>query len=205
MEIKIGEKEQMNNQISKYYKKLNLVIIPLFLILLIGCTAQSIFVNMDLKEGDLSFDKPYKLNISAEYTLDGDPMPKYDDEVLTIMEDVLSDVGFAKATSSRNAEGTMHIVIDLKSNFLKSVAKIAITEYTWGLIGYTLDDEYSMDVELTLNDGETITKTGYKQTVVWTAGLGQDKNVVGMREVAIPKALEKAAEQLILQFLNDIN
>ena len=62
-----------------------------------------------------------------------------------------------------------------------------------------------MDVELTLNDGETITKTGYKQTVVWTAGLGQDKNVVGMREVAIPKALEKAAEQLILQFLNDIN
>ena len=194
----------MNNQISKYYKKLNLVIIPLFLILLIGCTAQSTFVNMDLKEGDLSFDKPYKLNISAEYTIDGDPMPKYDDEVLDIMEDVLDDVGFAEA-SSRNAEGTMHIAIDLKSNFLKSVAKIAITEYTWGLIGYTLDDEYSMDVELTLNEGETITKTGYKQTVLWTAGLWQDKNVVGMREIAIPKAMEKAAEQLILQFLNDIN
>ena len=50
----------MNDQISKYLKKLRLVIIPLFLFLLIGCTAQSIFVNMDLKEGDLSFDEPYK-------------------------------------------------------------------------------------------------------------------------------------------------
>ena len=195
----------MNNQISKYHNKLKLVIIPLFLILLIGCTAQSIFLNMDLKEGDLSFDEPYKLDISAEYRLDGTHMPKYDDEVLTYMEDVIDDVGFAKASSSRNAEGTMHIAIDLKSNFLKSVAKIAITEYTWGLIGYTLDDEYSMDVELTLNEGETITKTGYKQTVLWTAGLWQDKNVVGMREVAIRKAMERAAEQLILQFLNDIN
>ena len=195
----------MNDQISKYHKKLKLVIIPLFLFLLIGCTAQSIFVNMDLKEGDLSFDEPYKLDNTAEYRLDGTHMPKYDDEVLTYMEDVIDDVGFAKASSSRNAEGTMHIVIDLKSNFLKSVAKIALTEYTWGLIGYTLDDEYSMDVELTLNDGETINKTGYKQTVYWTAGLGQDKNVVGMREISIPKAMEKAAEQLILQFLNDIN
>ena len=195
----------MNDQISKYHKKLKLVIIPLFLFLLIGCTAQSIFVNMDLKEGDLSFDEPYKLDITAEYRLDGTHMPKYDDEVLTYMEDVIDDVGFAKASSSRNAEGTMHIIIDLKSNFLKSVAKIALTEYTWGLIGYTLDDEYSMDVELTLNDGETINKTGYKQTVYWTAGLGQDKNVVGMREIAIPKAMEKAAAQLILQFLNDIN
>ena len=195
----------MNDQISKYHKKLRLVIIPLFLFLLIGCTAQSIFVNMDLKEGDLSFDEPYKLDITAEYRLDGTHMPKYDDEVLTYMEDVIDDVGFAKASSSRNAEGTMHIIIDLKSNFLKSVAKIALTEYTWGLIGYTLDDEYSMDVELTLNDGETINKTGYKQTVYWTAGLGQDKNVVGMREIAIPKAMEKAAAQLILQFLNDIN
>ena len=195
----------MNDQISQYHKKLKLVIIPLFLFLLIGCTAQSMFLNMDLKEGDLSFDKPYKLDISAEYRLDGTLMPKYDDEVLTYMEDVIDDVGFAKASSSRNAEGTMHIIIDLKSNFLKSVAKIALTEYTWGLIGYTLDDEYSMDVELTLNDGETINKTGYKQTVYWTAGLGQDKNVVGMREIAIPKAMEKAAEQLILQFLNDIN
>ena len=195
----------MNDQISRYHKILKLVIIPLFLILLIGCTAQSIFLNMDLKEGDLTFDKPYKLDISAEYRLDGTHMPKYDDEVLTYMEDVIDDVGFAKASSSRNAEGTMHIVIDLKSSFLKSVAKIALTEYTWGLIGYTLDDEYSMDVELTLNDGETIKKTGYKQTVYWTAGLGQDKNVVGMREISIPKAMEKAAEQLILQFLNDIN
>ena len=195
----------MNDQISKYHKNLKLVIIPLFLILLIGCTAQSIFLNMDLKEGDLSFDEPYKLDISAEYRLDGTHMPKYDDEVLTYMEDVIDDVGFAKASSSRNAEGTMHIVIDLKSNFLKSVAKIALTEYTWGLIGYTLDDQYSMDVELTLNDGETIKKTGYRQTVYWTAGLGQDKNVVGMREISIPKAMEKAAEQLILQFLNDIN
>ena len=195
----------MNDQISKYHKKLKLVIIPLFLILLIGCTAQSIFLNMDLKEGDLSFDEPYKLDITAEYRLDGTHMPKYDDEVLTYMEDVIDDVGFAKASSSRNAEGTMHIVIDLKSNFLKSVAKIALTEYTWGLIGYTLDDQYSMDVELTLNDGETIKKTGYRQTVYWTAGLGQDKNVVGMREISIPKAMEKAAEQLILQFLNDIN
>ena len=195
----------MNDQISKYHKKLKLVIIPLFLFLLIGCTAQSIFVNMDLKEGDLSFDEPYKLDITAEYRLDGTHMPKYDDEVLTYMEDVIDDVGFAKASSSRNAEGTMHIIIDLKSSFLKSVAKIALTEYTWGLIGYTLDDEYSMDVELTLNDGETIKKTGYKQTVYWTAGLGQDKNVVGMREISIPKAMEKAAEQLILQFLNDIN
>ena len=195
----------MKDQISKYHKNLKLVIIPLFLFLLIGCTAQSIFVNMDLKEGDLSFDEPYKLDITAEYRLDGTHMPKYDDEVLTYMEDVIDDVGFAKASSSRNAEGTMHIVIDLKSSFLKSVAKIALTEYTWGLIGYTLDDEYSMDVELTLNDGETIKKTGYKQTVYWTAGLGQDKNVVGMREIAIPKAMEKAAEQLILQFLNDIN
>ena len=195
----------MNDQISKYHKNLKLVIIPLFLILLIGCTAQSIFLNMDLKEGDLSFDEPYKLDITAEYRLDGTHMPKYDDEVLTYMEDVIDDVGFAKASSSRNAEGTMHIVIDLKSNFLKSVAKIALTEYTWGLIGYTLDDEYSMDVELTLNDGETIKKTGYRQTVYWTAGLGQDKNVVGMREISIPKAMEKAAEQLILQFLNDIN
>jgi len=195
----------MNDQISKYHKNLKLVIIPLFLILLIGCTAQSIFLNMDLKEGDLSFDEPYKLDITAEYRLDGTHMPKYDDEVLTYMEDVIDDVGFAKASSSRNAEGTMHIVIDLKSNFLKSVAKIALTEYTWGLIGYTLDDQYSMDVELTLNDGETIKKTGYRQTVYWTAGLGQDKNVVGMREISIPKAMEKAAEQLILQFLNDIN
>ena len=195
----------MNDQIPQYHKKLKLVIIPLFLFLLIGCTAQSIFVNMDLKEGDLSFDEPYKLDITAEYRLDGTHMPKYDDEVLTYMEDVIDDVGFAKASSSRNAEGTMHIIIDLKSNFLKSVAKIALTEYTWGLIGYTLDDEYSMDVELTLNDGKTINKTGYKQTVYWTAGLGQDKNVVGMREIAIPKAMEKAAEQLILQFLNDIN
>ena len=84
----------MNNQISKYYKKLNLVIIPLFLILLIGCTAQSIFVNMDLKEGDLSFDEPYKLDITAEYRLDGTHMPKYEDEVLTYMEDVIDDVGF---------------------------------------------------------------------------------------------------------------
>ena len=195
----------MNDQISIYHKNLKLVIIPLFLILLIGCTAQSIFLNMDLKEGDLSFDEPYKLDITAEYRLDGTHMPKYDDEVLTYMEDVIDDVGFAKASSSRNAEGTMHIVIDLKSNFLKSVAKIALTEYTWGLIGYTLDDQYSMDVELTLNDGETIKKTGYRQTVYWTAGLGQDKNVVGMREISIPKAMEKAAEQLILQFLNDIN
>ena len=195
----------MDDYISRFYKKLKIIIAPLFLILLIGCTAQSTFMKMDLKEGDMSFDKPYKLDISAEYKVDGTPMPKYDDEVLTYMEDVISDVGFAKPSSSRNAEGKMHIVIDLKSNFLKSVAKIMITEYTWGLIGYTLDDVYTMDVELTLNDGETISKTGYKQTILWTAGIGQSKKVAGMRAIPIPKTMEKAAEQLILQFLNDIN
>tara|TARA_B100001079_G_C16255893_1_gene445533 strand:- start:115 stop:696 length:582 start_codon:yes stop_codon:yes gene_type:complete len=181
----------------------NLVLFPAILLFLVGCTAPLSHVNMDLKPGDLTFSDPHRLKITAEYKVNGKSQSNYDDEVLAVMEEVLSDVGFAKATS-KNPDGEMHIVVDLKADYAKAASKGLIAGFTWGLIGYSIEDVYTMDVELILN-GETVNKTGYKQSIVTIAGLGQGGTVGGMSQLPPAQAMEKAAQQLILQFLNDLN
>ena len=54
-----------------------------------------------------------------------------------------------------------------------------------------------------IGNGETIKKGGYEHEISYIAGLFQEKKVSGKREMDDSKALEKAAQQLALKFLND--
>ena len=189
--------------IKRSFNKQKIVIFPLFLILFIGCTAQRTFTNMDIKTGDLDFNKPYKLVMTAEYKENGTSYSKKSDEVLEYIEDAFSSVGFAKPSSKSSSEGSIHIMLNNKTSFAKSITKGFITGYTWGLIGYKVEDELTMDVEFTLN-GETIKKSGYKHEIATIAGMFQEGKVSDKSELDKSRAWEKAAEQLVLKFLNDI-
>jgi len=74
----------------------------------------------------------------------------------------------------------MHIVLDMKSWLAEVLTKGAITGYTWGLIGYTIEEKFTMDVDFTLN-GQTINKSGYKQNIA--SGYVARKKVADMSEM----------------------
>ena len=76
----------------------------------------------------------------------------------------------------------MHIILDMKSSLAEGLTKGAITGYTWGLIGYTIEEKFTMDVDFTLN-GQTINKSGYKQNIAYIAGMWQGKKVADMSEM----------------------
>ena len=94
----------------------------------------------------------------------------------------------------------MHIVVNNKANIAKAASKGLVTGFTWGLIGYKIEDEYEMEVTLTLN-GKTTTKTGYTETLVTKAGLASAPS--DKIQLYGDKATEKIAQQLILQYLSD--
>ena len=192
-----GFKKMINN-----FNKQTAVVLSTFLFVFVGCTFQRTFTNVALKEGDFTFDEPHKLVMTIPYTENGEPKFSKEGEMLGYMEDAFSDVGFAKQTSEASSSGTMHITINHITNLAEQITKEYITYYTWGLIGYHIKDKFIMDVELNLN-GETIKKSGYKHEISYIAGLFQEKKVSGKREMDSSKALEKAAQQLALKFLND--
>ena len=180
-----------------------MVLVPfIFLFIFVGCTFQRTFTSVALKEGDFTFDNPHKLVMTITYKENGKPKFSKEGEVLGYMEDAFSDVGFAKQTSKASSSGTMHITVNHLTNLADQVTKEYIAYYTWGLIGYHFKDKFIMDVELNLN-GETIKKSGYEHEISYIAGLFQEKKVSGKREMDDSKALEKAAQQLALKFLND--
>ena len=170
------------------------------LILFNGCTVPMTYVGTGLKPGDIETPRaPYKLKITAEYQLNGKHQPNYDDMVLDYMESVMSSVGYAVSTN-RNYEGKMHIVVNNKANVATAVSKGLVTGFTWGLIGYKIEDEFEMEVTLTLN-GKTTTKTGYTETLVTKAGLASAP--ADKVKLYGDKVTEKIAQQLILQYLSD--
>tara|TARA_B100000579_G_scaffold129798_1_gene104800 strand:- start:120 stop:689 length:570 start_codon:yes stop_codon:yes gene_type:complete len=187
----------------KKLHKQKFIIFSMFLILFIGCTAQRTFTNVNLKEGDYSFDKPHKLAYTITYKENGEPKSSREGEVLGYLEDAFADVGFAKPSSKASSTGSMHIDINYIDNLAEQVAKAFVTGYTYGLIGYHSKDEIIMDIELTLN-GEIIKKDGYKHEISTIAGLFQEGKVTNKTEMDRSRAFEKAAQQLVLKFLNDI-
>ena len=187
--------------INNFNKQMSLVPF-IFLFIFVGCTFQRTFTSVALKEGDFTFDNPHKLVMTITYKENGKPKFSKEGEVLGYMEDAFSDVGFAKQTSKASSSGTMHITVNHLTNLADQVTKEYIAYYTWGLIGYHFKDKFIMDVELNLN-GETIKKGGYEHEISYIAGLFQEKKVSGKREMDDSKALEKAAQQLALKFLND--
>ena len=187
----------------KKSQKQKFIIFPMFLILFIGCTAQRTFTNVNLKEGDISFDKPHNLVYTITYKENGETKSSREGEVLGYLEDAFADIGFAKPSSKASSTGSMHININYIDNLAKHVAKAFVTGYTWGLIGYHSKDEIIMDIELTLND-KTIKKDGYRHEISTIAGLFQEKKVSGKTEMDRSRAFEKAAQQLALKFLKDI-
>lgn len=187
---------------KKLYKQ-KFILFPMFLFLFIGCTAQRTFTNVNLKEGDISFDEPHKLEYTITYKENGETKSNREGEMLGYFEDAFADVGFAKPSSKASSTGSMHIDINYIDNVAEQVAKAFVTGYTWGLIGYHSEDEIIMDIELTLND-KTIKKGGYRHEISTIAGLFQEKKVLNKTEMDRSRAFEKAAQQLVLKFLNDI-
>ena len=187
----------------KTHFKLFVVLIVIFFGLF-GCATTKSYVDPGFSRA--SYDditrrsEPYRIKITVEFQRNGKHLPQADSELMGHVERVVRGTGFA-IPATQDTSGELKVVVNNVADMGKAAAKGFGTGMTFGLAGSTVTDYYEMDASLSLND-KVIKKTGYKHALHTT--VGQKKAPQGLEPMSPSAAFGKIVEQLILNFINDI-
>jgi len=183
--------------------KLLFVLILVFFSLF-GCATTKSYV--DPGHGRATYDdiirrsEPYRVKIIVEFQRNGKHFPQGDSELMGHVQRVVRGTGFA-IPATQDTSGELKVVVNNIADLGKAVAKGFGTGLTLGLAGSTVTDYYELEASLSLND-KVIKRTGYKHSLHTTVGL---KNAPeGLEPMTPSAAFGKVVEQLILNFINDI-
>jgi hypothetical protein len=147
-------------------------------------------------------EQPYKLKLKVEFQRNARHLPKVDGVILKIVDRVIRASGFAIPVPDGDpGPDGLTIVLNDVVDMGKAVAKGVVTGMTLGLKGSTGADHYEMQVTAAIA-GRTIAKSGYKHAIYTTVGLA--KAPQGLPPLTAAKAIEKVVEELILNFLGDL-
>ena len=187
----------------KTHFKLFVVLIVIFFGLF-GCATTKSYVDPGFSRA--SYDditrrsEPYRIKITVEFQRNGKHLPQADSELMGHVERVVRGTGFA-IPATQDTSGELKVVVNNVADMGKAAAKGLGTGLTFGLAGSTVTDYYEMEASLSLND-KVIKKTGYKHALHTT--VGQKKAPQGLEPMTPSAAFGKIVEQLILNFINDI-
>jgi len=171
---------------------------------LFGCAMTKSFV--DPGYGRATYDdiirrsEPYRVKIIVEFQRNGKHFPQVDSELMGHVERVVRGTGFIIPTT-QGTSGELKVIVNNIADLGKAAAKGVGTGLTLGLVGSTITDYYEMESTLSLND-KVIKRTNYKHALHSTVGL--KKAPEGLEPMTPSAAFGKVVEQLILNFLNDI-
>lgn len=144
--------------------------------------------------------EPYKLKIVVEFQRNGKHLPQVDNELMGHVESVIRGSGFAVPASDGTA-GDLKVVVNNVADIGKATAKGFGTGLTLGLVGSTLTDNYEMEATLSIK-GKVIKRTDYKHAIHTT--VGRTSGPEGLEPMTTSAAFGKVVEQLLLNFLNDV-
>ena len=186
------------------FKLLLVAAVILFGSSIFGCATTKSYV--DPGYGRATYDdiirrsEPYRVKIFVEFQRNGKHLPQADSELIGHVERVVRGTGFA-IPATQDTSGELIVVVNNIADLGKAAAKGIGTGLTFGLAESTVTDYYEMEVSLSLND-KVIKRTGYKHALHSTVGI---KNAPeGLEPMTPSAAFGKVVEQLILNFINDI-
>jgi hypothetical protein len=144
--------------------------------------------------------EPYRIKISVEFQRNGAHMPRVDKELMGHVDRVVRATGFA-VPATQDASGELKVVVNNIADLGEAKRKGFGTGLTFGLAGTIVTDYYEMQASLSIND-KVIRRAGYKHALHSTIGL--KKAPEGLEPMKTSEAFGKVVEQLILNFINDI-
>jgi hypothetical protein len=180
------------------------VAVIVFVFSMFGCTTTKSYV--DPQYGRAGYDdisrrsEPYKLKIAVEFQRNGKHLKQVDSELMGHVERVIRGSGFA-VPATQGTSGELKVIVNNVADLKKAAAKGFGTGLTLGLAGSTVTDYYEMEAVLSLN-GKVIKKTDYKHALHSTVGV--KKAPEGLEPMTPSAAFGKIVEQLILNFLKDV-
>jgi hypothetical protein len=175
----------------------------LFIFTVFGCAKTKSYVNTGNRatyEDIMRRTDPYKVKIIAEFQRNGEHLPKVDAEVQGHVERVVRGSGFI-IPASEDTAGELKVIINNVADVGKAAAKGLGTGMTFGLAGSAVIDHYEMEANLSL-DGKAFAKNDYKHEIYTTVGVR--KAPEGLEQMTLSAAFAKVVEQLLLDFLRDV-
>ena len=146
-------------------------------------------------------DHPYKLKLKVEFQRNGQHLPQVDSVILRQVDRVIRATGFAVPDPTSEGSDEMSIVLNNIADIAQAKRKGYVTGSTFYLKGSVVTDYYEMQASATIS-GKTITKSGYKHAIHSTIGLA--KGPKGMPPMTAVEAVDKVVEELVLNFLGDL-
>jgi hypothetical protein len=144
--------------------------------------------------------EPYKWRIVVEFQRNRTHLPSVDGELLAAVERTVRASGIA-VPAPEGSSGQLKVVVNNIADLRTARTKGFGTGLTFGLVGSTVSDYYEMDVELSMN-GRISRRSDYKHAIHTT--VGNASGPPGVEPLSTSAALAKALEQMLLNFLKDL-
>jgi hypothetical protein len=146
--------------------------------------------------------QPYKLKLNVEFQTNGQHRPRVDSVLMKQVDRVIRESGFAiPVPDSEPGSDQLTIVVNNLADLDEARRKGYVTGSTFFIKGSTVTDYYEMQATITIA-GKTITKSGYKHAIHST--IGHAKGPEGLPAMTTEEAFDKVVEELILNFLGDL-
>jgi hypothetical protein len=146
--------------------------------------------------------QPYKLKLNVEFQTNGQHRPRVDNILMKQVDRVIRESGFAiPVPDSEASSDQLTIVVNNIADLDEARRKGYVTGSTFFLKGSTVTDYYEMQATITIA-GKTITKSGYKHAIHTT--IGHTKAPEGVPAMTTDEAFGKVVEELVLNFLGDL-
>lgn len=146
--------------------------------------------------------QPYKLKLKVEFQRNGQHLPGIDKELMQQVDRVIRTSGFAiPVPDGEPGSDELTVVVNNIADLDEARRKGYVTGSTLFLKGSTVTDYYEMQATATIA-GKTITKSGYKHAIHST--IGHAKGPEGIPAMTTEEAFGKVVEELVLNFLGDL-
>ena len=146
-------------------------------------------------------DQPLQLKLSTEFQRNGQPFPQADSTLRDTAERVLRATGLIQP-ATEGKDGEIRIVVNNIADMGNARAKGIGTGLTFGALGTTVTDAYSMNVKIIKAGGETFQKDGIKHSL--HTAIGNTSLPAGLEVLPPGTAFGRVVEQMLIKALKDL-
>lgn len=174
-----------------------------------GCLASKSYVDPQFRDAGYASvkpcDSPVPVNLTVEFQVNGKPSGRKQvvEAVRRKITRLLTATRvFMEATpAAASIAGQLHVTINNYADLGGAVGKGFATGLTFGLAGSEVVDNYEMIVTHTPPEGVPITRK-YQHAIHTT--IGAHKPPPGMEPVPLADAFDQVVEEMLLNFLRDL-
>lgn len=170
-----------------------------------GCLSPHLYVDPRFHKANYSdlarVEPPYLFSIRVQYQVNSVERPRAHPAALDHIERSLRATGVVAPYEGRGtADGELLVIINDVGNMGAAAAKGFATGLTFGLAGNQVEDSFHVTIRLTRS--ATIVERTYDHALVTTIGLHSTPE--GMKRVSAAVALNQIADDVVLNFLKDM-